>query len=468
MKSFLFCSVVCFLVSCGNKNESPKKLLDPNKKIEDQKRLEKALELEQELRKKVQQADIEGTTTPIVNDSTPSSTQKSTTQPTAVPLSRQSPSVVTPVCARTPIVKKAILKKSGKTDCKNITIEDLQAIVALVLGSTNPWSTYPTIFSLKSGDFSGLTSLKILNLAGNSLRTLPEGIFDELTSLEVLNLAENNLQTLPAGIFDGLILLKELNLRWCGWDIFFQKNLFSKLTNLEYLDLLQGYGMCNPSSPSMYLSVEIFNKLTSLQTLMLSDDFTSVPNGIFKNLSSLKNLHIGGCFQTLRSTVFTGLNSLEILSISSYKDNLTILPQEIFSPLNLLKELDLSNNGLESLPPFMFKGLSLLEKLHLNDNNLTLLPEQIFQGLTLLKELWLQGNEMQSLPPRIFKGLSSLETLLLNGNDFTSFPPGALEGLPSLKYLSLAGIDINAEELARVRKELRYVLHRPGFIFLPP
>ena len=467
-KFFLFCFVTCFLISCGDKDKPPKPL-DPNKKAEDQKRLEDALKLEQELRKKAQQADIDGTATPVGDSAlvtnSPSPIPPATpptVPPTTAPLPQTRPlppTPVTPVCDRTRIIQQAILKKSGKTNCKNVTVEDLQAIVALILGSSHPMSTYPAIFSLKSGDFSGLTSLKILNLAGNELRTLPPGIFNGLISLEVLSLEDNSsLKNLTPEIFNGLVSLKELHLGGCCVESL-PPNVFSTLAVLEYLNLGQMHSGCDPSSSSLYLSAEMFDKLNSLKTLILQDDFTIIPNGIFKNLSALKRLTIIGCFQALHPTTFIGLNSLEYLHIgTTYSNDLPTLPQRIFSHLNLLKTLSLSNNGLESLPPLIFQGLSLLESLEFYGNKLTLLPEQLFRGLVSLKRLSLSKNDIQNLPPLIFKDLSSLETLALRWNkNLSSFPPGALEYFPFLRVLDIGVTDINAGELARIRRELKYV-----------
>ena len=491
LKIFFLCSVVFYLMSCGTKNEPPEPL-DPNKKIEDQQRLKTALEREQELKKKAQKADIEGTSTPIANGSnqnppSPTSTQTSkaqtptaqsptaqtptaqsptaqtptaqspTTQSTTVPLPRPPLVVVAPVCTRTYIIKQAILKKSGKTDCRNVTVEDLQAIVALVLGSTDMFSSYPIITSLKSGDFSGLTSLEILRLEDNRIKTLPPGIFDGLISLKSLDLESNRIKTLPPEIFNRLTSLKHLNLshnhnRMAN----FPPNVFSELTTLEWLNLAQGASGCD-RPPFLPIYTEMFDNLTSLKTLILGDEFKSLPNGMFKNLGSLNNLFISGCFQTLPSTIFRGLNSLENLGISSRDESLTHLPEEIFSHLLLLKKLRIAYSSLESLPPRIFAGLSLLEELNLWDNKLTLLPEPIFQGLTSLKILTLYSNDIQSFFPNTFKGLLSLEQLTVRANiHLTSFPPGALEGLPSLEMVDTGATKINATERARIKKELQH------------
>ena len=96
------------------------------------------------------------------------------------------------ICDRTMPVQKALLEKAEKKDCVQITNQDLQAIVALDILDNN-------ITQLKANDFSGLTSLELLNLSGNQLESLPEGIFSGLTSLQGLDLSGNKLASLPEG-----------------------------------------------------------------------------------------------------------------------------------------------------------------------------------------------------------------------------------------------------------------------------
>ena len=88
------------------------------------------------------------------------------------------------VCNRTNQVQQAVMQKSEKTDCANITAQDLKAIKYLDLQNKN-------ITTLKSLDFQGLSYLEYLFLEDNKLNTLPEGILQELSSLEYLVLWNN-------------------------------------------------------------------------------------------------------------------------------------------------------------------------------------------------------------------------------------------------------------------------------------
>ena len=77
-----------------------------------------------------------------------------------------------------------------------------------------------------------------------------------------------------------------------------------------------------------------------------------------------------------------------------------------------LRELHLSDNGLQLLPPEI-KYLTNLQWLRLGSNELRLLPQEI-KYLTNLQGLHLGGNKLRSLPQEI-KYLTNLQWLHLGG-----------------------------------------------------
>ena len=267
------------------------------------------------------------------------------------------------------------------------------------------------ITSLSSGDFDGLSSLKILRLNDNDLSSLPEDVFDGLSSLETLYLQENDLSSLPEDVFDGLSSLKALRLN---------DNDLSSLPE------------------------DVFDGLSSLKALSLYDnDLSSLPEDVFDGLSSLETLSLyDNDLSSLPEDVFDGLSSLETLSLE--ENDLSSLPEDVFDGLSSLKALYLYDNDLSSLPEDVFDGLSSLEALWLNDNDLSSLPEDVFDGLSSLKALWLQENDLSSLPEDVFDGLSSLEALPLNDNDLSSLPEDVFDGLSSLESLWLDDNDLSS------------------------
>ena len=124
--------------------------------------------------------------------------------------------------------------------------------------------------------------------------------------------------------------------------------------------------------------------------------------------------------------LFDGLTSLETLSLS--KNNIASPPEDLFDGLTSLENLNaLDENSLTNLPVDLFDGLTGLVNLDLSNNSLTSVPEDLFDGLTSLENLWLGFNSLTSVPEDLFDGLTSLEKLRLSNNSLTSLPENLFE-----------------------------------------
>ena len=293
------------------------------------------------------------------------------------------------ICGRTQKIQDVILAEiSGVDDCAAVTVANLAAITQF--GFFGSGTVNQGITSLQAGDFAGLTSLTILNLALNSLMSLPEGIFDDLAELTELNLASNDLESLPEGVFDGLVKLATLSLTG--------------------------------------------NSLTELRA------------GAFANLTALSKLELdGNALTSLPEELFSDLTALLTLALSG--NDLDSLPEELFSGLTALAWLDLEDNDLDSLPEELFSGLTSLDQLFLDDNDLDSLPEGLFSGLTALTNLELDDNALDSLPGGLFSGLTALTKLHLENNALNALPDGVFSGLTALTHLTLEGNSTDPMEL---------------------
>ena len=304
----------------------------------------------------------------------------------------------TNVCTRTTQVKEAIVAELQGTACSEITDSQLSSIAGTIRLSGKD------IFSLQSGDFKGLTSLRHLFINNNPLSSLPSGVFSGLTNLNSLLLINNHLISLTSDVFAGL-------------------------TTLESLAF---YGNHLSSLPS-----DVFAELTTLRSLHLSDNHLSgLPSNMFAGLTALKILSLSeNHLSSVPADMFAGLTALEVLYLN--RNPLSSLPSDVFAGLIALKELDLRYNQLSSLPADVFAGLTALEELDLRYNRLSSLPPGVFTGLNALEELIIEGNHLNSLPSDMFSGLPSLRYLELSENLLSSLPSGIFSGLTGLEYLAL-------------------------------
>lgn len=179
----------------------------------------------------------------------------------------------------------------------------------------------------------GLPNLRALNLAYSSIKAITFG--DHLSSLESLSLRQNRLDTLHSS--------------------------FSKLVNLKSLDLYKNRIKLVPG---------MFESLSKLEDLNLRDALEyrirTINKNVFRGLSCLKVLNLGyNKLAHLDSEMFMHMPKLTRIYL---KANKLVLESNTFVYLRELKYLDLSSNSLRSLPDAVFSSLNRLRCLDLSDN----------------------------------------------------------------------------------------------------
>ncbi|XP_012272309.1 toll-like receptor Tollo [Orussus abietinus] len=110
-----------------------------------------------------------------------------------------------------------------------------------------------------------------------------------------------------------------------------------------------------------------------------------------------------------------------------------------------LRQLDLSNNSIESLPSAAFSGLSRLHSLDLRSNAIASLADRAFEGLPSLAVLELTDNRLTSLPPELFADTRNVQEIHLKNNSLNVLPPGLFSELSQLLVLSLSRNELTAE-----------------------
>ncbi|MCG9129139.1 cadherin domain-containing protein [Candidatus Poribacteria bacterium] len=365
-----------------------------------------------------------------------------------------------PVADRTPQVRDAIVAAvPNVSDAADITESQVGAITNLNLRSQD-------IRSLKTGDFSGMTSLSNLNLHGNHLSKLPHGIFTGLTSLSALRLGGNTLEPTPI-----IVTLQQVSgseyravvKNGAPFNVVLPINVIngSLSDGITSVTIPQGsiasatftvigpsaevsFGSL-PSLPANHFGYTLAQSATCNRTTIVADaianavgvsdcsdvtevelatitwldlsnqSITSLKSGDFDGMLSLRTLNLDNNeLINLPEDIFDDLGSLKYLSLNDNK--LTDLPNGIFSNLIALTGLDIFNNDLSSLPNEVFDGLSSITSISLNDNELVSLSNNLFDGLITLSSLFLSNNKLTNLPVGIFDGLTNLVELHLNGN----------------------------------------------------
>lgn len=162
----------------------------------------------------------------------------------------------------------------------------------------------------------------------------------------------------------------------------------------------------------------------------------SLKNNMFTNYSSLKVMNLSNNkIDDLPRNVFINLD-LEILRLSH--NQLTAIPFQVFAPMQHLRVLDLSHNGIITILDHFFKFNRHIEELLLNNNNITKLTSNALADLTQMKRLDLSTNSLETVAKGLFDALNNLEYLNLANNPISNVPSSTFRGLTNLQWINLS------------------------------
>uniref|UniRef100_A0A0A9D1D0 Disease resistance R13L4/SHOC-2-like LRR domain-containing protein n=1 Tax=Arundo donax TaxID=35708 RepID=A0A0A9D1D0_ARUDO len=244
-----------------------------------------------------------------------------------------------------------------------------------------------------------LTGLVTLDISENRILALPEAI-GRLSSLTKLDLHANRIARLPESIGD-LCNLIYLDLR--GNQLTSLPSSLGRLANLEELDVSANHLASLPDS---------IGSLARLKKLIIdTNNLDELPYTI-GHCVSLVELRAGYNRLKALPEAVGKLESLEILSVRY--NSIRGLPTTMAS-LTKLKEVDASFNELESIPE-NFCFVTSLVKLNVGNNfsDLQSLPRSI-GNLEMLEELDISNNQIRVLPDS-FGNLQRLRVLRAEEN----------------------------------------------------
>ncbi|XP_055313687.1 toll-like receptor 13 [Sitodiplosis mosellana] len=296
----------------------------------------------------------------------------------------------------------------------NVTRFELRAFTNLIRIPPIIWAVFPKLEEIVMANYASVSSiattdllyaskLKVLNLKGNKLLTIPYSAFALAPALEIIDLSANGITTIEGMAFNGLSNLKQLDLSFNRLGIL-DAFTFSGLTNLEVLDLSQnkikliGDGTFN--LPKLQILNVNFNDVKLLPDNLFGAIPGQAPPLTYVDFGDNKLTHIGTSLYTLQE-----LNLLNLTANKKIDDiNLEALAQ-----LPKLETLLLSSSGFQF--PIVFT---------------TITPPEAATSLPLptsnspLKKLYLAKNKLMN--PDVLRQLAyfrQLEVLSLEENRFT-------------------------------------------------
>lgn len=159
------------------------------------------------------------------------------------------------------------------------------------------------LVKIENERFSGLLSLKVLNITRNNLTTFDGKEFSTLENLEVLNLKLNKVTKVPSNQFSSLLNLKELYLDENELQAI-DKTTFFKNVKLEIISL--------SANDIAKLHFKTFSTLEKLREIDLSlNSMTSLQSDVFEKNTNLERLDLSdNNLQHIASSIFANLKKL--------------------------------------------------------------------------------------------------------------------------------------------------------------
>lgn len=252
-------------------------------------------------------------------------------------------------------------------------------------------------------------ALRILYLHGNNISNLTNHAFGDLEVLEILDLSHNKISILRRRSFYGLSNLQELKLSNNEIEQL-QVEQFSNLKKLRILDL--SFNKLKALPREVFLN-------TRLEYLNIANNQLGMwPVSAFSDVGfTLRNIQFNeNQLEYLDSTMF--INTQFIFELNLSKNKLTILPDNTFTFLNNLTDLDLSYNTIVTTNlKEILHHTPRIRKLNLNAMGLYSMPN-VEAALNYLTELDLSMNYLQDISP--LNKLKFLRVLRIAQNKLTN------------------------------------------------
>jgi Leucine-rich repeat (LRR) protein len=322
--------------------------------------------------------------------------------------------------------------------------------------------------------FSGLNSLKLIDLSGNQLQHINLVTFEGLTSVSALNL-ENNV-CFDDGTTDNdqtiSVALEKLRQSSCVLNY----EILEKLLEFQVDAKLQLDEELIKSSSKMTTEVENISRDLKNCAVNLENSTQSVILMTYEiralERELLKCLPVNGtCRYEISSNGYSCVaanikieaeSEREIAWNGDHAENfensnvqilviqdliINFMPKQIGLAFTTLEGLVIENCGLKSIFNEDFGNLNALKVISMPNNEISSLSSETFDELEALEEIDLSHNKIDSLPKGIFTKLKKISKINLNFNYLTVLKADSLATSNKIAYFSAINNSISAVEI---------------------
>ena len=321
-----------------------------------------------------------------------------------------------------PDIQTLLLSGNKLRILRNTSFEHYPRLAELHLDSN-------VIDTIQIGAFFPLRDLKILILFRNPISVISDGVFQRCDNLQHLDLSQNELKVFSGGMLEFLPNLellflqvskiKYVNITNCGMN---RKQAILLMGN-DILKLTRDTFIFTCVADSLYLDDNPIGRIDPDVIASLPVDILTLGGYPLLTEATLKNLSLGVSMSTIEEVwikdayitvldenLFDALQNKALRMISLRHNNLQLY-HSVFSKLDLLSALDISDCNLKIIEPEYFDGMMGLQHLYLNNNMIEVINPYNSMWKINLYHLDLSMNMFERLNRSSFSGLYNLTSL---------------------------------------------------------
>ena len=162
----------------------------------------------------------------------------------------------------------------------------------------------------------------------------------------------------------------------------------------------------------------------------------------YVSLKYIKNLEATNNFiDTISKDLFQNLTHLETLCLDS--NSISYIKNDSFKDFIHLKTLSIENNKLKQINNKAFVNLAKLKDLFIDDNQIDTIEDESFKDLINLETLSVANNQLKKISNKTFAKLNNLKELYIGDNLIDTIEDYAFKDLNSLHELELQNNQIS-------------------------
>ncbi|XP_058122260.1 toll-like receptor 7 [Anopheles ziemanni] len=281
--------------------------------------------------------------------------------------------------------------------------------------------------------FGGLKKVKTLDLHGNQLMSLKKGQFKGMREVEVLDLSYNNLTKLDATHVSDLT-----KMTWCN----VSNNALTEITRGTFArnTVLRVVNMA--ANAIRKIDANTFRGMRFLRRLYLSDNMISdIGRGTFGSVTRIGTIDLArNRIKKVDYQMFFQLNYVELIDLA--ENEITEIQKDSFKDL-YLTHINISHNRLETIEPKSFINCANMTVLDLSHNLIQAIPRTAFDETTYATEWIVTHNLLTNMTQLPLANMTGLKILNVSYNNLVDIPKNTFPKLYELHTIDLAHNNIS-------------------------